>query len=146
MLRKLTFRPKKQITPKKYMPTTLTIAGNLCTDPELRKTNSGLEIVEIRIASNDTKDKTTYWTAKFFGNKAGEVALKYAKKGSSVFVSGSAEEETWEKEGVKQSKIVCVASQFNFLGGNGQKSDDKPAAKTQVPKKPVQDSTEDIPF
>jgi single stranded DNA-binding protein len=130
------------------MPTTLTIAGNLCADPELRKTNGGLEIVELRIATDQGKDKTVYFTAKFFNNKAGEVALKYAKKGSSVFVAGSADEESWEKDGQKFSKIVCNATQFNFLGGKSDKADSKTESKPAASNKKsvvAQDENDDGP-
>lgn len=100
------------------MPVPITIIGNAVDNAEVRTTNSGLEIVELRIASNDGKDKTSFWTAKFFANKAGETVKKHVKKGSLVMVSGLAEEETWDsKDGQKKSKIVCSAHSFNFLGG-----------------------------
>lgn len=131
------------------MPVPITIIGNAVDAAEVRTTNSGLEIVELRIASNDGKDKTSFWTAKFFANKAGETVKKYVKKGSMVVVSGLAEEETWEaKDGQKKSKIVCSAHSFNFLGGKSEgapKAEGKPAAKT-ASKEESEDSSESIPF
>jgi len=135
------------------MPVPASIIGNLGADPELRTTSNGTKIVELRIASQDGKDKTSWWTAKFINSKAGEIAEKYAKKGSSVVVSGLLEEETWEKDGQKKSKIVLNASTLNFLssGKNGEKSSaPKPTAKNQ-PQPQTQDSgdeldSESIPF
>ncbi len=115
------------------MPVPSSIIGNLGADPEARTTANGTKIVELRIASQDGKDKTSWWTAKFINNKAGEIAEKYAKKGSSVVVTGLMEEETWEKNGEKKSKIVLVASTLNFLSsgkGGENKDGPKPAAKT----------------
>lgn len=130
------------------MPTNIVIVGNLGCDPEVRTTNSGLEIVELRIASQDGKDKTSWWTAKFLGNKHGETAKKFAKKGSSVMVGGLADEEVWEKDGKKNSKIVVIAHSFNFLGSKSDgapKAEGKPAAKT-ASKEESEDSSENIPF
>lgn len=128
------------------MPTSITVIGNAAAPAEVRKTNSGLEVVELRVASQDGKDKTSWWTCKFLGNKAGETAAKYVKKGSSVVVTGFADEETWEKDGKKNSKIVVLASSFSFIGGT--KSD---GAKSENPKSaPKQEEDENgqnsIPF
>lgn len=115
------------------MPTNISIVGNLCEDPQTRVTSSGMEIVEARIASSEGKDKTTFWTAKFFGNKAGEILAQYAKKGSGVMISGSTEEETWEKDGQKRSKMVCIAHSFGFIGGGKQEDKPAPAAGNKPP-------------
>ena len=128
------------------MPVSISIVGNVGNEPEVRKTNNGLEIIEIRVASQDGKDKTSWWTCKFFGNKAGETVAKYAKKGSSVMVVGTAEEETWEKDGKKNSKIVVNASSFSFIGGaksGGEKSADKPKS---APKQEDDDGQDSVPF
>lgn len=136
------------------MPVPASIIGNLGAEPETRTTANGTKIVELRIASQDGKDKTSWWTAKFINNKAGEIAEKYAKKGSSVVVSGLMEEETWEKDGQKKSKVVLVASTLNFLSsgkGGENSSSPKPATKSQpkVEQKEVEDddnNSESIPF
>jgi single-strand DNA-binding protein len=128
------------------MPVSISIVGNVGNEPEVRKTNSGLEIVEIRVASQDGKDKTSWWTCKFFGNKAGETVSKHVKKGSSVMVIGTAEEETWGEGDKKKSKIVVNASSFSFVGGaksGGEKSADKPKSAQKQEDDNGQDS---VPF
>lgn len=125
------------------MPTSLTIVGNLVEEPQIKGKDG--TIVELRIASTEGKDKTVYMTTKFYNNKAGEIAAKYAKKGSSVFVTGNLEEETWnDKEGQKRSKIVCVANSFSFTGGGAKKSDGE-APKKQAASSPEPDD-QDVPF
>lgn len=131
------------------MPVSLTIIGNLGAEPEVRTTANNLEIVELRIASQDGKDKTSWWTAKFIGNKAGETAKKFAKKGSNVMVVGVADEESWEKDGQKKNKIVCLASSFSFLGGKSDKPADSAAPKAKTPTQKQQEEQGDdqeVPF
>lgn len=111
-----------------------TIIGNLGSEPSVRKTTNGTEIVELRVASQDGKDKTSWWTCKFFGNKAGETALKFAKKGSSVFIIGKAEIEEWGEGDAKKSKPVIIGTHFEFGPSRpegGEKSA-KPAKKESV--------------
>lgn len=117
------------------MPSNLTLVGNVVSETEIRTTNSGGQIVETRIASNEGRDKTSFWTVKFLNNKAGEIFAQYAKKGSSVFISGSVEEETWiDKEtGKNRSKMVCLANSFNFVGGNKQEEGSAPAPTGNKP-------------
>ena len=133
------------------MPVTASIIGNLGADPEVRTTSNGAKIVELRLASKDGKDKTSWWAAKFINSKAGEIAEKYAKKGSSVLVSGLLEEETWEKDGQKKSKIVLNASTLNFLN-SGKGSEKSSAPKTAAKNQPQtqepgdENDSESIPF
>ncbi|MBV6513806.1 MAG: Single-stranded DNA-binding protein [Ignavibacteriaceae bacterium] len=131
------------------MPVTASIIGNLGADPEVRTTSNGTKIVELRLASQDGKDKTSWWTAKFINSKAGEIAEKYAKKGSSVLISGLLEEETWEKDGQKKSKIVLNASTLNFLNsGKGGEKSSAPKAdnKQNTPKQEEPSDDQDVPF
>jgi single-strand DNA-binding protein len=127
------------------MPVSISIVGNVGNEPEVRKTNNGLEIIEIRVASQDGKDKTSWWTCKFFGNKAGETVAKYVKKGSSVMVVGTAEEETWEKDGKKNSKIVVNASAFSFVGGT-KSGGEKSAQKQEKTPAQQEESDDGVPF
>jgi len=126
------------------MPSNLTLVGNVVSEPEIRQTNSGGQIVETRIASNEGRDKTSFWTVKFLNNKAGEIFAQYAKKGSSVFISGSVEEETWEdrETGKKRSKMVCLANSFNFIGVNKQEEGSVPAPTGNKP--PVRGATKKL--
>lgn len=121
-----------------------TIIGNLGAAPESRKTTNGTEIVELRVASQDGKDKTSWWTCKFFGNKAGETALKFAKKGSSVVVVGKAEIEEWGEGDAKKSKPVIIGTHFEF-GPSRPEGGEK---SSKVEKGPIQqeDDQNSVPF
>lgn len=69
---------------------TITIAGRLTRDAELRTTNSGDRLASFSVAVDDRsgKDKTTlFFDCTLFG-KRGEGLSQYLTKGSSVTVSG----------------------------------------------------------
>ncbi len=124
--------------------------GNLVSDPKLINLKDDFKIVETRIAVTKTKDRTIFLDVKFKNNKAGEIFLQYAKKGSGVSVWGSLDEETWGEGDKKRSKIIFEADGFRFTGGA---KSDSPAAKTEgktaaktTPKEESEDSSESIPF
>lgn len=102
------------------------ITGNLTRDPELRTTTSGSNICSFSVAVNRTykgadgenKEDVSYIDCVAWG-KLGEVIAQYAKKGSSVLVSGRLSQRSFEgKDGVKRSRTEVVAEDFNFIGTN----------------------------
>lgn len=128
--------------------------GNLVSDPKLINLKDDYKIVETRIAVTKSKDKSIYFDVKFKNNKAGEILLQYAKKGSGVFVWGEIDEETWGEGDNKRSKFILSADGFRFTGsgksdskGDG-KAEIKPAAKTtsKSPPKVEDDSNDEPPF
>lgn len=102
------------------------ITGNLTRDPELRTTTSGSNVCSFSVAVNRTykgtdgenKEEVSYIDCVAWG-KLGEVIAQYAKKGSSVLVSGRLNQRSFEgKDGVKRSRTEIVAEDFNFIGTN----------------------------
>ena len=84
---------------------------------------------------------------KFKNNKAGEILLQHAKKGSSVSVWGVVDEESWGEGQNKKSKLVIEADGFRFAGSSGEKtSGPKPAAKSQPKVEEQENEDEPIPF
>lgn len=102
------------------------IAGNLTRDPELRNTPSGASVCSFSVAVNrvyrdqngESKEDVSYIDCSAWG-KPGETIAQYAKKGSSILVSGRLSQRSYEdKNGVKRSRTEIVMEDFNFLGGN----------------------------
>jgi single-stranded DNA-binding protein len=121
--------------------------GNLVIDPKLINLKDDFKIVETRIAVTKTKDKTIYLDVKFKNNKAGEILLQHAKKGSGVAVWGELDEESWGDGENKRSKIVLVADGFRFTGGAKSDNKGEDAPKKVTPKSgPVQQGDQDLPF
>ena len=98
------------------MTAQVTVVGNLTADPELKTTKTGSSVLRVGVAVNRRwKNKQDEWeeeTSFFDVNAWGELADNVASslsKGSRVIVSGRLEQQSWEKEGQKQSKVVLVA-------------------------------------
>ena len=110
------------------------ITGNLTRDPELRSTPNGSSVCGFSVAVNrvfrdssgNQQEDVSFIDCSAWG-KLGEMISQYAKKGSSVLVSGRLDQRSWEDKtsGQKRSRVEVVVEDFNFLsnnerdGGNG---------------------------
>lgn len=111
------------------------LMGNLCRDPEMRYTSSGMAVASFGLAINrKSKDKKE---VDFFDisawDKTAELCNQYLEKGSGVLIEGRLKQERWEDDGGnKRSKIVVVASAVQFLS-RGQKGDNSGPGDTSAP-------------
>jgi single-strand DNA-binding protein len=109
------------------------LIGNLGRDPEARTMQNGGKVVSFSIAtteswndkaSGERKDKTQWHRIAIFNEKLGEIAEKYLKKGSSVYVEGSLESRKFtDKDGAERETFEVVLSRFRgelTLLGNRQ--------------------------
>jgi single-strand DNA-binding protein len=80
------------------------LIGNLGADPEIRSTQDGREIANISIATTESwkdkttgerKDKTEWHRVVIFSPSLVDIAKKYLKKGSKVFLEGSLQTRKW---------------------------------------------------
>ncbi len=102
------------------------LIGNLGKDPEVRYFPSGDAIANATIATSESwtdkqsgeKKEATEWHNVVFPGKLGEIAGKYLKKGSKVYVEGSLRTRKWtDKEGKDQYTTEIVATEMQMLGG-----------------------------
>ena len=99
------------------------LVGRCTRDPELKYSHGGMAILELSIAVNARKKKGDEWQdyASFFDvtyfGKAAEAVSRYIEKGKQVAVSGKLEQQRWEKDGAKRSKVVVLADSVQLLGG-----------------------------
>ena len=105
------------------------IVGNLGSDPELRRTQSGTPVVSFSVATsekwtdkNGQQQEETEWHNITAWNKQAEILAQYLQKGSSVYIEGKLKTSSWEDNGVKKYKTDIVVREFQFLGGNKQQS------------------------
>ncbi len=91
---------------------TVTVIGNLTREPELKYTASGTAVCSFSVAWN-RKDQNQQDVASFFDvtcwREMAEYAAESFSKGQRVIVYGRMEQETWEKDGDKRTKIKIVA-------------------------------------
>ena len=121
----------------------ITIAGQLGKDSELRFLSNGDPVCSFSVADQQGKDKPTiWWNCSLFGKRA-ESLQQYLIKGQSVTVSGTISEREWtDKEGNKR-KSMDVRVGDVALQGSKQSTTSKPA-QSQSPASSAFD--QDIPF
>lgn len=99
------------------------LAGNLTSDPEMRKTPSGQPVCSFRLATN------RYWTDKESGEKQqkteyhnivawrrlAEITSQYLSKGSLVLIEGRLQTRSWEDpSGDTRYKTEVVAKRMQM--------------------------------
>lgn len=134
------------------------LIGNLGRDPEIRSTQDGTKICQLSIATSESwrdkasgerKDKTEWHRVVCFNERISEVAEKYLRKGSKVYLEGSLATRKWtDKEGVEKYSTEIVLTKFRgelvMLDGRKDDEDEPPPAR-----KPVtapDDIGDEIPF
>ena len=108
------------------------LIGNLGADPEIRRTQDGRPIANLRIATSETwrdkntgerKEKTEWHRVVIFNENIIKVAENYLKKGSTVYVEGSLQTRKYEQNGVEKYTTEIVLQKFRgeltMLGGRG---------------------------
>lgn len=104
------------------------LLGNLGADPELRFTQGGQAVLNMRLATTESyldKDRVrkerTDWHNIVVWGKRGEALAKILAKGSSLFVEGSLRTSSYDdKEGHKRYKTEVVANNILLTGGRGR--------------------------
>src|SRR3954470_13705454 len=98
------------------------LVGNLGRDPEARNMQSGGKVVSFSIATSETwndkasgerKEKTQWHRIAIFNEKLGEIAEKYLKKGSKVYLEGALESRKYtDKDGQEREITEIVLGRF----------------------------------
>ena len=137
------------------------LVGNLGADPEMRYLQNGDAVCNIKIATSESwKDKqtgekkeTTEWHRVVFFRQLAEIAGKYLKKGSSVYVEGKITTRKWQdKDGTDRYTTEITGNEMKMLGGrqdgySGERTQQRIEPERKEPAKksdPFDD--EDIPF
>jgi single-strand DNA-binding protein len=108
------------------------LLGNLGQDPELRYTQGGQAVLNIRLATTESyidkdrqrKDRTDWHTVVVWGRRA-EALSKILSKGSSIFVEGSIRTSSFEgRDGQKRYKTEISAKNILLTGGGPRRRND----------------------
>lgn len=115
------------------------LLGNLGADPELRYTQGGQAVLNIRLATTESyldKDKQrkerTDWHSVTMWGKRGEALGKILAKGSTILVEGAIRTSSYEKDGQKRYKTeinatnVVLAGAKRGSGGGGGEAQPEP--------------------
>lgn len=97
------------------------LVGNLTRDPEVRYANNGNPVVNMGIAVNERKkqgdewvDSPSFFEMSWWGSRA-EKASQYLAKGSKVAVSGKLQQQVWESNGKRNSKVIILISELDYM-------------------------------
>ncbi|ATR20389.1 Single-strand DNA binding protein [Roseomonas mucosa] len=106
------------------------LVGNLGRDPEVRNFQNGGKVVNLRIATSENykdregnrQERTEWHSVAIFNERLGEVAEKYLRKGSTVYIEGKLETRKWQdKDGQDRYTTEIVLRNFGgeltMIGG-----------------------------
>jgi single-strand DNA-binding protein len=99
------------------------LIGNLGADPEIRRTQDGRPIANLRVATSESwrdkttgerKEKTEWHRVVVFNEGLCKIIEQYLKKGSKVYLEGSLQTRKWQdKEGQDRYSTEVVLQGFN---------------------------------
>jgi single-strand DNA-binding protein len=82
----------------------VTLIGNLGKDPEVRNTQAGMKIVNLRIATSESwndkasgerQERTEWHSVVIMNDRLADVAERFLRKGSKVYVEGKLQTRKW---------------------------------------------------
>ncbi len=83
------------------------LIGNVGADPEIRRTQDGRPIANLRIATSETwrdrnsgerKEKTEWHTVVVFNEGLCKVVEQYVKKGAKLYIEGALQTRKWQDQ------------------------------------------------
>jgi len=135
------------------------LVGNVGRDPEVRHLDKGVAVARFSLATTENytsktgeKVSNTEWHNIVLWRGLAEVAEKYVKKGSQLYIEGRLRTNTYEKDGVKHYTTEINADTMQLLGkreGQAEMSNQSaPAESVQSVSEPdfSQPEEDDLPF
>ncbi|PCI93926.1 MAG: single-stranded DNA-binding protein [Flavobacteriales bacterium] len=141
------------------------LVGNLGKDPEVRYLEGGTAVANFPIATSESyKDKNsgekktnTEWHNIVLWRGLAEIAEKYLKKGSQIYLEGKLRTRQWQdKDGNNRYSTEIVGDNLQMLGRKNENSSSAPVApqapsktETAAPTPDIEksdDKVDDLPF
>ena len=105
----------------------VTLLGHLGADPEKRRTQNGVIVTNLRLATTESwynsetqesNERTEWHRVVFFGRQA-ETIAQYARKGSQIYIEGRLQTRKWEDRNTGQDRYSTeiIGREFIFTGG-----------------------------
>jgi single-strand DNA-binding protein len=98
------------------------LVGNLGRDPEIRSTNDGTRIANLALATSESwrdrnsgerKERTEWHRVVIFNERLVEIAEKYLRKGSKIYVEGALQTRKWtDNQGQERYSTEVVLQRF----------------------------------
>jgi len=131
------------------------LIGNLGRDPEIRQLETGVKVANFSLATTETyKDKEgnrvdqTEWHNIVLWRGLAEIAEKYLRKGSTIYLEGKIRTRSWEdKDKNKRYTTEIVGDTMTMIGGKKDldNTSNTPPNTDEIPESPTQEA-DDLPF
>ncbi len=122
------------------------LVGNVGADPEVRTLESGTKMARLRLATterifnretNESRDYTEWHTLILWRGLA-DVADKYIRKGSQIYVEGALRTREWvDKDNAKHYTTEINVNELKMLGRKGDGASTAPAPSGSVAPAPT---------
>lgn len=99
------------------------LVGNLGADPEIKRTQDGRPIANLRIATSESwrdratgerKEKTEWHRVVIFNEGLCKIAEQYLRKGAKVYIEGQLQTRKWtDQSGAERYSTEVVLQNFN---------------------------------
>lgn len=146
------------------------LVGNLGRDPEVRTTQGGDKVVNLSVAtserwkdkaSGEPRERTEWHRVVIFNERLADVAEKYLRKGSKIYVEGQLQTRKWtDQSGAEKYTTEVVLQRFRgeltMLDAKGEGGgaaalegpDDaaEPARGSPPKRRPESELDDEIPF
>lgn len=138
------------------------LIGNLGKDPEVRRLESGAVVASFPIATSEIytdrntgeKKEITDWHDIVVWRGLAEIAEKYIRKGTKIFVEGKLKKRSWQdKEGNMRYSTEVVGDEITILS-RSESNENRQSPYNTMDKNPMSkmdtelesDAADDLPF
>lgn len=130
------------------------LIGNLGKDPEVRSLEGGAKVASFSLATNEVfkgkdgnKVEQTEWHNIVVWRGLAELAEKYLRKGSQIYLEGKIKTRSWDdKDGNKRYTTEIVGDNMTFLGKPMSDSQNNPPTHSSDDAPPEVEEDGDLPF
>ena len=98
------------------------LIGRLTKDVDIKYLQSGTAVVNFSLAVNESvkngnswSERASFFDVTFYGRQ-GEGLQRYLTKGKQIAITGTLQQQRWQKDGQTKSKIVIIAKIIQLLG------------------------------
>lgn len=118
------------------------LVGNVGKDPEIRYLDKNVAVANFSLATtergftmqNGTQvPERTEWHNIVAWRNLAELAEKYIRKGSQLYIEGKIQTRSWEKDGIKRYSTDIYADNIQLLGKKPESGEMSTPTTTQQP-------------
>jgi len=134
------------------------LMGHVGKDPDVRHMDNNLVKASFTLATNErwvkdgTKTEVTEWHNIVVWRNLAEIAEKYVRKGSLLYIEGKIRSSTYnDKEGIKRYMYEIVADEMKLVGSRPDGAQQSAASPQTASMPPIEttdleSATGDLPF